>query len=335
MKRRSVAVAAIIAALATAILAVAFRSDVQPAPDRVSLQSAQRSSLAVQGHASEARPAGTTPSKAVAAITGKTDWSTAYQRRQDALDFITGAAKSALHGDGEAAYFVARSIERCYGRERDVWNAPDPEAAFASKWARYPDEHFAMANDRNAMEDCLRYVREDAFAGLPDAGSSYRDPGFWHDLAYKDGNPKALARHTQTALSALPDARSDRDTPILDQAETDIQKIMSSGDTAAMFDLGLVFDAPDIRTSGFQGLEIRLAACEMGFDCTTNNPALRETLGCFGTDTCAGINEFQDILRRDLPPAIYAAIDARAQALADAVRRGDTATLQQLVRIRR
>lgn len=336
MRKRRLAVVATIFVLVVAIFVMTSGRVRQPSAGNAGDSRPQSDAWSVS--AGESRPGARQNPRPVEAgmdaeVGGTTDWSATYYQREDAFSFIRQAAERALTGDGEAAYFIAQAIGRCYGREKDAWNAPDPEVAFAAKWAKYPSEHFAIENDRNAMEDCLRYVREDAFASLPDDGSLYRDPAFWQDLAYRANNPKALVRHTLLALAGLPDAPSERGSSVVQAAEADIQKVLASGDLAAMFGLGQVFGSLANRSAGFQGLEIQLAACELGFNCTMDNPALREYLGCFGSGTCSEITEFQDIVRQGLPPDVYAATYSRAQELAEAVRRGDTAALEEHPRI--
>jgi hypothetical protein len=339
MRRRSFALIAISVLMAFAIAIATLRTrGIQATESAVAVgrQVQASSHLPVEvpsvGRSGSAEHA---ESKADSDIDGNPKWSTAFFHRRDVYEFVTRAAESALAGDGEAAYYVAQSVMRCFGRERDAWNAADPEAAFVAKWAKYPNDHFAIENDRKLMQDCLRYVRADAFVALPPRVGGYNDPGFWNSRAYGSGNPRALAQHTLLALGGLTDATSATNASVIDTAEADMHTVLTSGDLGAMFDLGLVFDSPANRTSGDQGIVVRLAACDLGFDCTTGNPAVRDWMGCFSQDNCSEITEFQDIVRQGLPASMYADAFARAQELANAVRRGDTDYLRQFARVRR
>ena len=322
------------AALVSAVLVFSLR---RPVPSNQ--RSVSRLSATVAHGVSAGSPIVATPELKVPAVqqrAGYLDWATKYYGAKDAFEFVSAAADKALKGDAAAAYYVAQAVTRCYGRENDPWNTVDSETAFVDKWAKMPKEQFAMEMDRKVMNACLRYVRENAFEGLPERAGGYKDRRFWGKIAYDGGYPLALADHASDEMTALPNG------PIYEttnkqkraRAQIDVERVFASGQPEAIFALGNLFDSPSIKSSPDQGIVFRLAACELGYDCSAASPAIDSMLGCATSGTCPSNADIRDAVKQGIGAEAYAASYARAQQLAYAVRSGDPSVVQPLIKFR-
>lgn len=182
------------------------------------------------------------------------------------------------------------------------------------------------------MRKCLRYLRGDAFSALPPKPGGYEDWRFWLNIAYESAYPPALTLHAWDAMPSTASTASAA-TSVRVQVQGDVQKVLLSGHPAAIFDLGLVFELDTTDAPSTKGLVVRLAACELGYDCTSNNPALDDFFGCVQRGTCPVVYDFQDLLRQVITPSEYAAMYAQARELAEAVQRGDESALQTFSRL--
>jgi hypothetical protein len=310
-------------ALAVAVFALNGRGPVDAKRDHVA---EQRSAASVSETPSRVSPKPSAP----VAYAPADDWAKKYYGAKDAFEFVSAAAPKALAGDAAAAYYVAQAVGKCFGRERDAWNAPDPEAALLAKWSAIPGQPYIVESDRKVMHACLRYVREDAFVALPARQGGYNSRDYWMKLAYDGGEPLAEIDHAARQIPGVAATATERDA-LRDVAQDDVERAVSSAGPEAIFRLGDVFNSPSVANTANQSSVFRLAACELGFDCSSANPALDMYLGCTTIGTCAPGYTIQDWIRDGLGAEQYAVVYAQAQQLADAVRSGDTAYLQKAV----
>ena len=212
------------AALVSAVLVFSLR---RPAPSNE--RSVSNLSATVAHGVSAGNPIVATPELKIPAgprRTGNLDWASKYYGAYDAFEFVTAAA----------AYYVAQAVTRCYWRENDPWNTVDSETAFVGKWAKMPNEQFAMQMDRKVMNACLRYVRENAFEGLPERAGGYKDRRFWGKIAYDGGYPLALTDHASDDMSDLPNGPNyeTANRQKIARVQIDVERVFASGQPEAI-----------------------------------------------------------------------------------------------------
>jgi hypothetical protein len=76
-----------------------------------------------------------------------------------------------------------------------------------------------------------------------------------------------------------------------------------------------------------------IAACNLGYDCTTNSEFAFGA--CAAANTCPQGEIYTDKIRETIGDADFARAYSRAQQLQDALARGDTSAVQQFVQLKR
>ncbi len=279
----------------------------------------------------------------------RSGWDVQYQKTKDASEFVRKAALVALKGDGRAAFYVAEAVAVCGGVARELVGTTVDEIMnkreaqlmplFATESAALRET--ILMRERQNYKYCEKYARGNPFDELPATSNNYRSAKYWRDLAYKEGDVVAIANHTieaahSPAISMNPWSQASKDA--LNAAQEDISHAVADGDPAAIFELNWVFMPPELQSVPNQNSILMLAACELGYDCTPDNPRLAGIFDCTAYGICPPgytINDFvKNYLAAD-PKNSYANVYAAANTLADAIRRGDQQTSQQFFELKR
>ncbi len=248
----------------------------------------------------------------------------------DDFAFVANSAKKALDGDGKAALQIAEVLVKCLPTTTQYRAKPDPQAAFESDLADRNLPQWIRERMRTKFFECRGFMRGNRFAGLPDRPGGYESIRFWNDLAYQENNPVALTQHAAAQAGII---TGTADTSKIQIAQLDIDRAAVTGDPEALFRIGLLLADERVGQDPLNGFALAIAACNLGYDCTTNNELAFP--GCVAANMCAEGEIYPDIIRETVGPANYAKAYSRAQQFQEALARGDTSAVQQFVQLKR
>lgn len=240
-------------------------------------------------------------------------WYSLYLSTPDRFTFVSQAARAALAGDGRAAMYVGDAIYDCAFMIQQVKRGVDITAEHQRELERLPQDPslagVVSGLEKEHFERCRRLATMDAFAGLPQREGGYEQPRYWWDLAVQAGDPGAMARNAieQFASGKMPDA----------QAQEVVNRAVLSRDPMALFWMGFALSNGQYSTNTDHGMALTLVACEMGYDCSWNNPAIVGASACKYNynDPCNGYTDWTSFTAATLGPEKYATVYAQAQEL--------------------
>jgi hypothetical protein len=99
------------------------------------------------------------------------------------------------------------------------------------------------------------------------------------------------------------------------QAQAAIDKAVRSGDQMALFWMGFALSDFHWSSDSQRGNALALAACELGYDCSVNNPAMPFYTCKYSTTICSGVSDYSEWLATGIGPDLYATSYAKAQEL--------------------
>jgi hypothetical protein len=106
---------------------------------------------------------------------------------------------------------------------------------------------------------------------------------------------------------------------------------LASNDPAALFKVGEILGGGRASRDPLQGYAVSIAACDLGYDCSSANMDLFGY--CVAPGACPpGIN-YSDVIKKAVGGAGYTQAYARAQELEDALRRADAEAVQKFVQM--
>lgn len=243
-------------------------------------------------------------------------WYKLYKSAPDRFTFVSQAARAALNGDGRAAVYVGDAVYDCLYDMHQAAHGIDLAVAHQrelEQLAQNGSPGWVSEVRAEHFERCKKLATTDAFTGLPARDGGYADPRYWWDLATQSKDPGALTRDAVEKLSIASDGtrRASMD-PI--QAQDAINRALLSADPMAMFSIGYALSDAHLSTNTDHGMAIALAGCDLGYDCSWDNPAMRAT-ACKYNDACQGYTDFPSYLAASLGPDKYAKVYAEAQEL--------------------
>jgi TPR repeat protein len=262
-------------------------------------------------------------------------WTTKYRAAVDYFAFVSEAIPAALKGDGRAAYYIGTVLETCALVIHDYRDSTDPEAQLNGELMKYPKApQWTKDLQAQRVHQCVGLANHDAFAGLP-AGQTYNS-SYWYDAAVSDGDPLAqvhlawtMALDIAVSESMPPDIKAKK----IQSAEVNLKAAITSGDANAMFNVGMAIAGSNrIFGDPTQGLAIALAACELGYDCSADNPE-NDFSNCKLSGTCPAEATLAYYLQQSLGGEKYAQLYARAQAIKQLEEDGDWAAVAKNVEI--
>jgi len=252
---------------------------------------------------------------------------------KDAFAFVARSASKALGGDGKAAYQIAAALGKCLPIKAVYGSEPDPQAAFSKEWANRVVPEWVVNRARAALADCTGFLNGDAFSGLPDRPGGYQSIKFWNDLAYQEKNPVAMVAHAAaTAQTVLINARGNEDQSGIDSMQTDINAAALSGDPEALYRIGQLLADGRIGVDALEGPAVMIAACNLGYDCSSSNE--RVFGACVAAGTCQQGETYEDVIGNGIGANRYAQAYEKAQELQTAIEQQSTSTIQTFVQLR-
>jgi hypothetical protein len=326
--------AAVFVVAATFILVYVYRasqSDERPIASQSQIISPQRntSETTPSSHASlQERSENTTSAHA-------TDWGSTFRESNDYLEFVSLAARAALDGNGRAAHFVDVALTKCAQMMNLAKTSEDPVREYLSQYTqtfRYAPQ---LLLDQAAVEarKCVRLGSANAFDDLPHREGGYPSE-FWRELALAEKDPVAEAMQAQADLSRLPQLKSTNDRQLaLDRLQHYVYDAVSSKDPEAIFEIGIALtNGAAINHDTLKSLAMSLAACDMGYDCSANNPH-NYRLNCRPVGMCPEGTGYSEYLRTVYGETRYAEIYMQAQVFRDLLARGESEELDQFISI--
>jgi hypothetical protein len=249
---------------------------------------------------------------------------------QDDFAFVANSAKKALEGDGKAAREIAGVLEKCIPVKYQYRDKQDPEATFENELVGKNLPQWAIDRMRAGFLECRDFIHGgNAFAGLPDRPGGYESMRFWNDLAYRENDPTALAQHAAGQPGIV---TGSADSSKIRAAQIDINKGAATGDPEALFRIGFLLADGRVGQDPLNGFAVMIAACNLGYDCTTNNEFAFGA--CAAANACQQGEIYTDKIRDTIGDADYARAYSRALQLQDALARADANAVLQFVQLK-
>jgi hypothetical protein len=285
--------------------------------------------VAVTGHSPTKIPMESSPHKAVTSPP-------LIKQADDPVDrfhIVEVSAKKALDGDGMAARIVATSLWDCLPMKAMYGNTPDPRTAFLrAEAAKKNLPQWAADRDETQFRSCERFFNEDPFAGLPPRDAGYMSIKLWTNLAHQNKDPVALTEHvSEQMMSSVRNSAGRHDPTIYQTLQPDVNQAAESGDPEALFRVGMFLVNGSTGEDTIRASAVQLAACDLGYDCTTRNEFAFGP--CLLSGNCQEGDLYTDRVRQMLGEGGYAKAYALAQQLETALAQHDTVAIDQIVRI--
>jgi hypothetical protein len=273
------------------------------------------------------------PRVAEAGQKARLDWTKEYDGSSDYFDFVSKAAKAAFDGDSRAALYVSKALYICSPIQKEYANSSDPQSDFDAHWAaRSHAPQWVVDKARKDFQSCVGFIKNDAFAGLPERPGGYNSIRYWMERSADDPVAQALQ-----AGSAIADANyeksSDAHAKSFESAQKSINSAIASRDPAALFQVGQLLSDGHASNDPLQGFALSIAACNLGYDCSVNNAELFR--GCAAQGQCQPGTNYVDIIKKAVGDDGYAQAYARAQQIQDAMARDDMNALQKFIQLKR
>jgi hypothetical protein len=243
--------------------------------------------------------------------------------------FVANTARKALDGDGKAALQIGDVLLKCIPIKHQYRDTPDPQAEFENQLATLKLPEWALDRMRTTFLECRGFIHGNPFVGLPDRPGGYESMRFWNDLAYQENNPVALTQHAAAQAGIITGTADSSEIQI---AQSDIDRAAAMGDPEALFRIGLLLSHFRVGQDPLNGFAVAIAACNLGYDCTTNNEFAFGV--CVAANMCPQGQLYTDQIRDSIGEANYAKAYSRAQQFQDALARGDTSAVRQFVQLK-
>jgi hypothetical protein len=245
------------------------------------------------------------------------------------FELASASAQKALNGDGKAALAVASALEKCLPIKYQYRDSADPKAAFESEVGSRNLPQWIIDRMRAKFDACDGFIKGDPFASLPRRPNGYESTRYWADLAYRENDPVALTQHAAAQKGLVTGVA---DSSSIESAQADINKSAVTGDPEALFRIGSLIADARVGQNTLNGFATMIAACNMGYDCTTKNEFAFGA--CAAANACPPGEIYTDKIRTTVGDVDYAKAFGLAQQLQDALARGDAKTVLQFVQLK-
>jgi hypothetical protein len=215
------------------------------------------------------------------------------------------------------------------------WCVPNPEEALNAQLANQVYSPQWLSNKaRKEFQLCKGFMPAgaDAFSNLPARQGGYNSIRFWADLAVANHDPIAISSEAAVTINASvratsPEARA----AALESARAMIGQVIGSNNSTALFKIGQVLADGRVSTDPTRGFAIALAACDMGYDCSSRNALVFGA--CAIQSDCAENSNYADLVRKAIGAGGYARAYELAQEFEQALARGDTSAARQIAQL--
>jgi hypothetical protein len=255
-------------------------------------------------------------------------WGAKFHAADDYSRFIKEALPAARAGDGRAAWYISKALRECAYVVHEYRGSADPEAQLLQELASMPNApEWSQKIRVEHTHRCLGIAREAPATGLPTVDG--HPSSYWYAQAVAAGDPIAQAAAAADAVgevSASNGTMSDaQKADKLKTAEKNLRAAVESGDVDALYYAGelLTNTSALLGSDPLQGIAMALAACQMGRDCSPNNPDDPGYDYCKATGDCSADTDYAYRMQRDLGPDLYGQVYANAQVIEQAARAHD------------
>jgi hypothetical protein len=275
-------------------------------------------------------------STATSSGVNKIDWDDGFARTTDYFEFVSKASLAALNGEGSAARDVSMALSACMPLVGMYGHSSSPEEALRVHWDNQAyAPQWLQDKARREFQLCRRFLTgQDAFANLPVRTGGYNSIRFWTDIAVADHDPVALSSQAAVTANTIIRATSpEAKAAAVDSAQVMIDQVIDSPNPAALFRIGQVLTDERVSNDPVRGFAISLAACNMGYDCSSSNAELFGA--CAMQGDCVQNQTYADVVRKSVGEGGYARAYEQAQEFEQALARGDVAAAHQFAQLNR
>lgn len=253
------------------------------------------------------------------------NWDREFYSTDNLLPLVKRAASAAIYNkDGRAAYLVSQALGACAGVIRKAQLNPDFENTFDDEYAKMAPNatEWIRQKARRDFDRCAALAKADAFSDLPPRPDGYRQSSFWQTMALDNGDPLAEVHQARLDISDAKYGAQDGRGAVVEMAQQYIIDATRSGDPAALFTAGQILSNSQNSSDPLRGVAISLAACELGYDCSSKNPANVFAV-CAVSGACPPDADFAYYMQQSLGAEAYATAYANAQTLKDLIVHSD------------
>ena len=262
------------------------------------------------------------------------DWLRGFNESMDNFALAQELVVAGKSGDARAQLVLGRVLLECEIFKRSIAQYKQGTLAERAEDELATRPYVSDRSRRNLLRQvprCERLLAEDPFAGhdLPDEARGYR---YWANRALESGDPLAvMERAVRSVAERGATSEAAKDSAFRANLLSDLRHVAFSGDAVALFSVGGVLSHPSVVADPTYGYAWQVAACEMGYDCSKQNPAVG--FGCTEDGTCDAGETFLDVMQRDLGAVKFAEIYASAQDIEYRITTNDWDGLQKYVQI--
>jgi hypothetical protein len=262
--------------------------------------------------------------EAVRTDTSPAAWMRKFNASEDYLQFVKDALPAALKGDRRATWYIGVALSACASVVKRYQGSSDAEAQLnqeltdmrhAPQWARDLTEQ--------QTHRCIGLAQQDPLASLPHRDGGY-PPAYWRDRALQGGEPLAEDQAAIDALSSIAGVSNmskDEKADELKTAQNSLRAVVESGDPDALYNAGVLIANAQYSDNPQNGLAVALAACDLGHDCSANNPD-NVFSRCKLTGACPADADYAYYLQQSLGPEAYAQVYAQAMQIKQSIQSG-------------
>ncbi|MEO7206599.1 MAG: hypothetical protein ABI356_09585 [Steroidobacteraceae bacterium] len=257
-----------------------------------------------------------------------------YYQTTNLLPFVKRAAFDAvINHDGRAAYYVGEALRGCALVLLQIIQDPAFANNFDDEYAKMapkaPD--WARVKARREFDRCAPLATADTFAALPSRQNGYGKAAFWSELALSENDPLAKA-HQAYSIVIGSTGKPANGAFLLQQAQQYLDDVAKSGDTSALFLAGQLLSSGQGSSNPLRGVAISLAACDLGYDCSANNPA-NSFYACKESGGCPADADYSFYMQTTLGARDFATAYSISQTFKDLLARQDWDGLASLMKL--
>jgi hypothetical protein len=258
-----------------------------------------------------------------------------FYRTRDLAAFVRKASQRALDAhDGRAAFLVSEALKTCSLVAHQFKQDPNADQNWDINYSKIAPKapNWLRDKTRRDFDRCVDLVRDDVFADLPPKGGGYRDPSYWYSLA-TDSNDLYVQVH-EALLAVNSVVTNEQRNQVTASAQLSIEAAVQSGDPSAMFLAGQLLANGRVSQDTLAGVGLSLAACELGYDCSAENPG-NSFYTCRESGTCPADADYAYFAQQTLGAAAYAIAYSDAQSFKEALKSGNWETAKSLLSLSR
>jgi len=178
------------------------------------------------------------------------------------------------------------------------------------------------ASPRRDFDRCAQLAKDDPFSDLPARAGGYRNAAFWAAMALADGDPLAQVHQAVIDVENASYASASNRAASMEEAQNLLSYVAKSQDPDALHVAGQMLMDGWYSSDPLRGVAISLAACDLGYDCSANNPGNSFAV-CRESGACPTDADYAYYVQQSLGPERFGTAYSEAQAFKDLLARGD------------